>query len=801
MIPVKEKLFSLLGSLLIVIAACSQTSRVNVLVTNGKSEPFPGATAVLYQLPDSSIAGKAVVTKDTYFEVNQFAEYYLLVTAAGMQPEGRKISLKDTSITVTIKLNDKVGNLSAVTVVSKKPLITQEDDKTVVDATALTISSTNAYEVLEKTPGAIVDQDGNVYLSSTSPATVFINGREMKLSSADLASLLKSLPANSVSKIEILRNPSAKFDAASSGGIINIVLKKGVKLGTSGSVNLAYFQGVYGTKTGGFNINKSAGKINSYFSYQYTNRNNFEKLNSARKINTDSTLIAQQSYTTYPAATHYIGTGLDINLSDKWTTGYDLRLTTTANNSNAVSSVDISDYETLLQRGRNESHISNDNRSTFIGNTFSAKYKVDSLGSEWTSSMEYNYYKYKNEQNYINYTLLPVKPAISGDGKTSNQKNIFVFQSDLTLKLPYQYTLEAGVKFSTSNSNNSALYFIDTGNNVRLPDNFQTNTFRYKETIGAAYLQVSKTFFGFTLKPGLRLETTDINGRQLIPKDTVFSIRRADVFPYVFIKHKLFKMFGFPLVGNAIYRRSIKRPYYESLNPYPKYIDQYLFEAGNPDLRPQFTTNYEFNVTFDNFPVLAVGINDTKDIFSNVTYQDNVTKIALRTFDNLGKNKEFYCKVIGGIPPGGKYFFYVGAQYNYNQYRGVYQDQPLNYNRGSYVFFMFHELKATKTFTVNMQGFMRTKGLQNLYELNTFGGLFVSFNKSILQKKANVILSVNDLLQTNRVSFNLNQADVNASGKRINDTRRLGLTFRYNFGIKPREEKKAAFDAPAESKD
>jgi hypothetical protein len=100
---------------------------------------------------------------------------------------------------------------------------------------------------------------------------------------------------------------------------------------------------------------------------------------------------------------------------------------------------------------------------------------------------------------------------------------------------------------------------------------------------------------------------------------------------------------------------------------------------------------------------------------------------------------------------------------------------------------------------MNMQAFMRTKGLQNLYELNTFGGLYVSVNKSILKKKMNIILSVNDLLQTNHVSFSLKQGTVNAEGTRINDTRKIGITLRYNFGIKPKEEKKSTFDAPAES--
>ena len=257
-------------------------------------------------------------------------------------------------------------------------------------------------------------------------------------------------------------------------------------------------------------------------------------------------------------------------------------------------------------------------------------------------------------------------------------------------------------------------------------------------------------------------------------------------------------MFGSPLTGSAIYRRSIKRPYYETLNPYPKYIDQYLFDQGNPNLQPQFTTNYEINVTFQNFPVFAIGINNTRDIFSQVTLQDDQTKITYRTYANIGKNKELYMKLIGGIPPGGKYFFYVGVQYNHNSYEGLYDNRPLNFKRGSYTFFMYHELKLTKTFTFNMQGFMRTKGVQNFYELNTFGGLFVSVNKAILNKKANIILSVNDLLQTNRVSFNIRQGNIEASGERINDTRRLGLTFRYNFGGKSTEDKKS-FDAPSEA--
>ena len=777
----------------------AQVRNLHVTVLNNKQEVIEQATITLLRLPDSSAIKRQAGNKKPVFSVLTNTSYLLHVTSAGMQEIYRMFTADDSTFAITVDMQPNISNLQGVTIVAKRPLIKQDDDKTIVDAEVLANSSTNAYEVLEKTPGAILDQDGNVYLNSTIPATIFINGREMKLSSADIASLLKSLPAGSVSKIEILRTPSAKFDASSSGGIVNIVLKKGVKIGTSGSVNAAYFQGVYSTQTAGFTINKGSGKLNSYLSYQFTKRNNFESLNSDRFISRDSSVLTQRSYTTYPSLNNYISAGADYAFTKKFNAGYDFRFSNNNGNSYALNLIDISNRQTGQANGKNESDIDNSNGSVFIGNTISTKYRIDSAGSEWTSQLEYNYYNNNNDQQYRNIPYMPAGNTISGNGENRNRKNIYVVQSDLTLKLPKKYTLEAGIKTTFSNSSNSSAYFKDTGNNIRFTDSYQTNTFRYKESIIAAYVQVSKTFFGFTLKPGLRLEHTDINGRQLIPRDTNFSIRRTDVFPYVYLRHNLFKMFGVQLVGNAIFRRSIKRPYYEILNPFPRYVDQYLFDVGNPALKPQFTTNYELNASFNDIPVLAFGINETKDIFSNVTYQDNVTKIAFRTYDNLGKNREIYARLIGGIPPGGKYFFYIGGQYNYNRYRGTYQGSPLNYNRGSLTVFMFQELKATPTFTINMQGFMRTRGLQNLYELETFGGLFVSVNKALLNKKMNVIISVNDLLRTNQVSFSLNQADINATGTRINDTRKLGITLRYNFGIKPKEDKKSSFDAPAET--
>lgn len=751
-------------------------------------------TAILYALPDSNIVATKNVSDKQSFNVAANKNYLLKITATGTQEIWQNISVKDSSMSVSLVWRTKTTDLGGVVVVSRKQMIKQEDDKTIIDAEPLANSSSNAYEVLEKTPGAIVDQDGNVYLNSTTPAVVQINGREVKLSAADLASLLKSLPANSIVKIEILRTPSAKYDAASSGGIVNIVLKKGVKLGTSGSINAGYFQGKLNTKFGGFNLNRSVNKINTSLSYNYTNRNNFEELSTDRLSNTD-TLFAQKAYTRYPGSNHFINLGIDAELNKKLTIGYDMRFSANNGKSNANNDVNIFDLVSGTLIRQNESLIKNKSNSNFISNDIYAKLKLDSLGSNWETEISFDFFKNKNEQSYTNQYLLPERADINGDGDIDSRKNIITVVSDLVWKLPKKYTLETGGKFNSSNSKNSSFYYVNDGTGSKL-DSFQSNRFRYKEQIGSLYLQLSKTFSGFTVKPGLRMEYTNIAGAQLFPFDTSLSINRTDFFPYVYLRRNLFKMMNFMLTGNLVYRKSISRPYYEALNPYPKFIDQYLFEIGNPGLKPQFTTTYEFNIQADDFPVVSIGVNDMKDIFTNVTYQRD--SIVYRTFDNLGRNKETYVRVTGGIPPGGKYVFYAGAQYNHSNYDGSYAGKPLAYKRGTWTFFTYHNFKPSKVWNFTLNGFMRLKGLQNFYEIDPVGQLNFSINRSLMKRKMNVVLSINDMFYTNKYTFKIDQPGISASGQRFNDTRRVGLTVRYNFGIKPKEEKNENFGAPAE---
>ena len=184
--------------------------------------------------------------------------------------------------------------------------------------------------------------------------------------------------------------------------------------------------------------------------------------------------------------------------------------------------------------------------------------------------------------------------------------------------------------------------------------------------------------------------------------------------------------------------------------------------------------------------------NYISDIFSNVVYQDKInSNILVRTLDNVGKNKETYFRLIAAIPPGGKYFFVVGTQYNLSEYDGVYENKPLTFSRGSWRFFTFHQIKLFKETKININGFMLLRGLQNFYELETFGQLNISINQSFLNKKLVISLNANDILRTMVTQFSLQQGNVFTQGDRYGDNRRIGLNVRYAFGIQKKETRQS----------
>ncbi len=784
------------GSLIILFAnfqtygkSLGLESAVSVMITDNSDTPLAGATVHLVRGEDSlRISRIADVNGLALFEQMRLGMYSLEVTYVGFEALQKTIMIRDEQEKIAVKMIEDAVSLGEVTVTARRPLIRQEDDKMIIDPEPLAMISTNTLEILESTPGLFVDQDGGIFLSSATPAAVYINGREQKMSNQDINTILRNLPPNSVDRIEVIRTPSARFAASSSGGIINVVLKRGFKIGRFGSVSSGFNQGNAGNRFLGATINSSGTHSSGYLNLNYSNNNAFEELNSQRFLS-DEFRLNQSAITNRNTHQGYVGYGYGYDFSPKLNFSYDGRIngslpvsdSRNINFINGAEGAPVSQIDNL---------VTNDSRFLSIQQDFGLNLKLDTIGSEWDTKMSYSLNRNNNFQVYRNDFIFPLNSLVYGEGDNDQTRHFVQLRTDLIYKLPFNFTLETGVSGEFQQYTSDAEFRLNSTGNLET-DSRRTNAFNYNEQISAGYLQFSKPLgWEVLLKTGFRVEHTYMQGNQTVPADTNFVVNRTDFFPYVYLSRPVFQIEGFSLQSFLIYRRTITRPGYQSLNPYINYIDQFLYEVGNPALKPQFADNIEANISFNDFPVFAVGRNYTRDIFSPVVYQfPEDETIAVRTFDNLGTSQETYFRALAGIPPGGVYFFAAGAQYNLNEYDGFYENQPLTFSRGSWRFFTFHMLRLGKNTRLTASGFMMTKGLMNFYELETFGQLNLGLRQSFLNNKLTISLSARDVLRTMVTEFTLNQGSISTSGNRYTDNQRFGINIRYNFGIPERRQR------------
>ena len=743
-----------------------------------KDLPVPFATIKVALSQDSSNVQESVTDSNglAVFSLTEHQFYSVSASSINYKALQKNIAIKGQSPVYTFVLQPLSGTLNQVIVRTSKPLMRQEDDKTIIDPENLAAVSTNAFETIEKTPGLFIDPDGNIYISSTTPATVYINGREQKMSAADVATMLKSLPPNAIASIEIMRTPSARYDASGSGRVVNVILKKGVRIGLTGSVHTGWQQGKYGNQMFGVNINNNNGRLNTYVNLNFGRRNNYDRIRTDRLFAPDS-VLSQDALTRYHSNNYYIGYGINYELNKKWELSYDGRFGYNRNENNSSNAAQFNKLSSSTSSGFRQTDVTNKGHNLHLNQGLNLKYKIDSTGSEWTTDLSFTIAPNESNQQFI-----------IGDGEIENKPRFFSAQTNFLKKFRGQITFETGLKTTQVRFNNNTAYFI-LSNGTRNIDDRRTGAYRYEEGINAAYVQASKTISKIVIKFGTRLENTNMKGRQLVPRDTSFSLQRTDLFPYIYISRTVMQIAGYDLRAYLVFRRTISRPAYEYLNPSLRFIDPFLFETGNPSLRPQFTYNYEANISVDERPIMAIGFNDTKDIFTQVVYPtDTSSKVSFRTYDNLGTNKETYIRVLGAIPPGKKYFFVVGAQYNHNRYQGLYENKPLAFERGSWTIFTYQTLRITPLTQFSLSGFARFNGQQQFYELGSFGELRMSINQQFFKKKLVMTLSANDLLRTNKNDFAINQGTISATGRREGDTRRFGINLRYNFGIHKKEE-------------
>ncbi|HZH37301.1 MAG TPA: TonB-dependent receptor plug domain-containing protein, partial [Flavisolibacter sp.] len=448
----------------------AQDAPVTLKFTNQKGDPVSFATVTIKSVDDSTAQQTALSDSlgTARFTLSQNTLYAVRATSVAYAALEKTIAVKPGVTTFRFTMQPASASLNNVVVTARRPLIRQEDDKTIVDPEQLANVSTNAYEIMEKTPGLFVDQDGNIYISSTTPARIFINGREQRMSATDIATILKSLPPNAISSIEILRMPSAKYDASGSGGIVNVVLRKGVRIGLTGSVNAGFNQGRYGNQFAGLNLNNNSGKLSTYINLNVSKRNSYEEIITNRRFAQDS-VLRQDALTKYPANSYYVGYGVSYAINDKWEWSYDGRLSYNINKSNSVNESVKEQISTERVSTQNFARINNNTKNFSVNQGLNLKYKIDSAGSTWTTDVSYTYSPNNTDQLFSTAFLLPGRFAFLGDGRIENTFRFLSANTDLAKKLKGGYTVETGLKATGTWFSNSNNYF-DITNASRIPD-------------------------------------------------------------------------------------------------------------------------------------------------------------------------------------------------------------------------------------------------------------------------------------------------------------------------------------------
>ncbi len=798
----KMKNFTLvIAFLLIAFASQAQTKTGKIIgtVIDGNSKTIESSTITLLRAKDSSVAKMSAADKNGHFEFESIAEgrYLVSVSAVGHQKgfsETFEITAEKNSIDLkTIELVPQTKNLSGVTVTSRKPLIEQKIDRTIVNVDAAVSNvGASALEVLEKSPGITVDKDGGISLKGKQGVQIYIDGRPSYLSGQELVSLLKNMNANQLDQIEIMTNPPAKYDAAGNSGIINIKTKKNKQVGFNGSTTVGYSQGKYWRTNESLNMNYRNGKLNAFMNYSFNKRYEFQELSIHRTyLNADKTIDAlfdQVAFMPRNSSSNNLKFGLDYFVDKKTTVGFvasgfinpEHQLNyNTSYLKNSINTIDSIVYSTSDTKDKWKNGSLNLN----------FRHQFDSAGRELTADLDYSGYLSTNDQLFTNASFNPngtKRGQTDLLGDLPVDINIYSAKVDYTHPLKKGAKLEAGIKSSYVNTDNAANYYNLIGAGWQT-DYDKTNRFRYKENINAAYLNFSKQYKKLGVQAGLRFENTNYKGHQLgnVQKpDSAFNNNYNSLFPTVFLSYAASKnhQFGFNI------GRRIDRPAYQDLNPFLFYLDNYTYESGNPFLKPQYSTNIEISHTYKGFLNTTLNYSRTKNYFTETFEQSHDTTGADKGFATIVRNGNIGIRHNAGISVSAQinvtkwWSSNLYGNYNYNVFKGELYGEKINIDASNVLFNVSNQFKFNKGWSAELSGFYRTKGVEGQIVIESMGQMSAGVSKQVMKGKGSVRLNVRDIFYTNWAKGHINFQRTEASFENKRDSRVAGISFTYRFG-------------------
>lgn len=765
-------LFCLLFCLIISASGFAQTSLAGKVV-DSSIKPLNLASVILFQ--GNNFISTTVTDNDGHFafpsknyQLNE--KYEVRVSLVGYQSYTRQFVFPDTLFLKSIVLQADHAILNSVTVnSSSRSIISRKSDRLIINVENSFLANGNsALDVLQKSPGIWVNNNGSIRIKGSQPVTVMIDDVVQRMSEDQLSEYLKTLKSEDISKIEVITNPPAEFEAAGTGGIVHIILKKPRKDGLNGSINGQYKQqGAKPYWTLGSNIDYKVKRF--YFLGSYSVIKDIKEIDETADI-----LYANSNqYHNYSNRLDNVfrdqyKTGLAFDLSAKQSLG--LQYTATQNFLDKSFSTNIQEINTGVSVSGNTTALQ-DRKLNSESITLNYINKLDSLGSVLKIITDYSDNIRSENNNFTESYSDPSKNIIYRNN-SPNATYIYTAQSDYTKVVTDKTIVKSGVKFATIQRNNEVIR-EDYISGVWTRNVSNSDNFIYKEKLLMLYSSIDQTFGKTTFKLGLRGEQTYSSGNS-VTINQQFSRSYFGLFPSLFINHTLNSAKGSSLYFN--YSRRVGRPSLSDLNPNRLLFNNYTAQTGNPDLEPQFTNSLE------------LGWNLPKDVSVNLYYQYTSNLIALTASAGLSNFIEYRPE---NLAHSTEYGLNMSAPLKVTKiwtinnnlllYRVSYPLNNVYINQTSLSAKMVHVISIKGLFDADAVADFRSATIySNLATPATFS-MDIGLARRIFNNKGRVRMVVSDIFNTLREREITDDSYGHIDFYRKRPTRSIGLSFTYNF--------------------
>ena len=774
--------------------AFAQSAQGVVLDENGKGLPF--ATLQLFRA-DSSVKKVETTRADGTFRFVNLEEnnYRLVVSFIGYKNQTKLIDLaKDKGVLGKIEMIKAFTELGEVTISAQKPMIQVEPDKTIFNVFQnLSTTGDNGVELLRKAPGLQVDNDDNIILEGKSGITVYINGKQSFLQGQDLTNYLKSIRAEEIESVEIITQPSSKFDAAGSGGILNIVLKREKGLGTKGSITNTFTYGDFGRNNTTLNINhrsKNFALFGTYSHFQGKSTGFFDMLrvqgnnvfdgetNSVREMRNDRVNVGADYYLNNQNTLSLSFSG---NLSDNF------------NQSTSITPISqINSSVDSVLRAPNE----DDSKVINLNATLNYTYK-DTSGR--TFSTDFDVVRYQQDQTSLQPNIYLNADETSELGRNENFQETPIDITVLSGMMDYEQKLWKGVfavgaKVSSVRTDNT-FDFYQVLNNTNSLDSNRSNQFDYVESILAGYFNYKYKLKKWNFQAGLRAEQTFSDGdlTTLVNQDTSVSRSYLNLFPSAGVTYQQSRQNTFALT----YSRRIQRPSYRNLNPFESQINELSFRRGNPFLQPQFTHNIKLSNTYKYKLNTSFTFSYISDFFAEVTEAEGDRKSFINT-RNVADQQVYNFSVSYPLKIKEWWNVYASTYLYYTKFTPTHPDF-IAIDQTVYGGFAQSTFTLPKDFRFEVSGWYSGPSIwRGTFRTQSIGSLNLALQKRWNNWTGKV--TFNDVLFTSPWRAENRFGDLFLTGTGGSDSRNVSLYLSYTFGQNDVKEKRRRESAAEDEK-